>query len=389
MGFKQRVYQSVGGSLVALTMVISPALAEELDNWSFDTTTNELTFSLSDTVLPEFFLLAEPPRLVLDIPDTQMGTVESEQRYDGAVQTIRVAQHTPDHVRVVIELAPDSLLAPDQADIQFDDSHGQRHWRFRPLLTDSTVATVSPTSTSSPSTTQERLDDTHAAGAISLSAANLDISEQSTGTTLPIDPYVDEVSPQVISVPPLEDIPDSVDVTSAPEQAAVVPDLPSMTVPELEQPEIDSAVVTSEIESPEVVRAGLPALADSDDPLEPTVQSDPQAAVADAVPDVAVPDVEESVDTAVAIVPDAAVTRSEILAVPPSSADTPSPEGPKKTALAPVAHPSETQQQPHVEESSEQQTWQTIQQPAAERTIVQIDIPAPLTFGQPLPSAAD
>ena len=107
MGFKHRFHQVVGGSIVALTLAVSPALAGELRNWSFETTTSELTFSLSDDVFPEFFLLSEPPRLVLDIPEADIGSVEPEQVYGGAVQTIRVSQYTPEQVRVVIELAPE------------------------------------------------------------------------------------------------------------------------------------------------------------------------------------------------------------------------------------------------------------------------------------------
>ncbi len=87
MGFKRRVHQFCGGSLAALALCMSPAaLAEELQNWSFDTGSSELAFSLSDQVFPEFFLLADPPRLVLDIPNTEVGSVDPEQGYEGAVQ---------------------------------------------------------------------------------------------------------------------------------------------------------------------------------------------------------------------------------------------------------------------------------------------------------------
>ncbi|MBE9070315.1 AMIN domain-containing protein [Leptolyngbya cf. ectocarpi LEGE 11479] len=351
MGFKQRFYQLVGGSFVALTIVTSSALAEELDNWSFDATTNELTFSLSDTVLPEFFLLAEPPRLVLDIPDTQIGAVEPEQFYSGAVQNIRVAQHAPDQVRVVIELAPDTVLSPDQADIQFDDNNGQRHWRFRPLLADSPVIADAPTPVQPPISAEAD---------VSLSAANLELSKPSAEAVLPIDPYASASSEQQVSVPPLEDIPASADVATAnsvTEPAAGL-DLPPMTVPDLEVTEVDGAAADETADLTAAQESVLPDLAARETGVKPTVEAAlsevPQEvlpAAAEVEPAQAVADSVDTVTTAVAAVPD------EVVAVPDE-------------AVAEETTPA----------------WQTIQQPAADRTIMQTDAPAPLTFGQPLPS---
>ncbi|MEM7063300.1 MAG: AMIN domain-containing protein [Cyanobacteria bacterium P01_B01_bin.77] len=398
MEFKQHFYRLVGSSFVVLTMVTSSALAEELDNWSFDATTNELTFSLSDTVLPEFFLLAEPPRLVLDIPDTQIGAVEPEQTYGGAVQNIRVAQHTPDQVRVVIELAPDSVLTPDQADIQFDDNNGQRHWRFRPLLADSTVIAASSTP----------VDPTSTMADVSLSAANLELSTPSTGAILPIDPYASESSNQQVSVPPLEDMSESVEVAEVAEVNLVTgpaadvngPDVPPMTVPELEVTELDGPRASSEVAITDTRESVLPDLTDHtvvnvEPTVEPTLSTVPQDLLPAAVEPEIVPDAdgEPPVDMAttavatVAMPDDVSVHVSEDATPIESSAadvsDVPMVLPTTETALAPVQQP--TQSQAVAEDNSP--AWQTIQQPAAERTIMQTDVPAPLTFGQPLPKA--
>ena len=183
MGFKHRFYQSLGGSLAALVLSIPSVLAAELQDWSFDASYSELTFSISDQIFPEFFLLADPPRLVLDIPNTEIGDIAQEQIYEGAVQTIRVAQYTPENIRVVIELAPEIELLPDQADIQFDDDgNGQRSWRFRPLIAEN--ETAEGTLSSVPTRRSEN--------AISLSAANLEVPvERTPSEALPIDPYED------------------------------------------------------------------------------------------------------------------------------------------------------------------------------------------------------
>ncbi|MEL6230016.1 MAG: AMIN domain-containing protein [Cyanobacteria bacterium J06627_3] len=418
MGFKRRFYQCFGGSLATLALAISPALAEGLTDWAFDTATSELTFSLSDTVFPQFFLLSEPPRLVLDIPDTEIGIIEPEQIYDGSVQAIRVAQYTPDQVRVVIELAPDIVLAPEQADIQFDDSDGLRHWRFRPLIADGETSVAVSPAVSAPNT----------AGDVSLSAANLQLPEKPTTTTaLPIDPY-DAESSAVVSVPPLEDLPtdsglvdevavdevavdvdvDGVDAVS-PAAIATVPDLPPMTVPELEQPGSDHSAINSPVTptvaaAPESNRASLPDISGVSDP-QPEVsevtelpRSDlPESAPVDVavetvpnlkdVPDLeTVPDLEDATIEAAPVVAAASASEASNVAEESSVAEPVSDlpgSAPLTEGLAPVELSLAD-----VEEADETANlvWETIQQPAGNRTIVQTQPPEPLTFGQPFPS---
>ncbi|MEM9906349.1 MAG: AMIN domain-containing protein, partial [Cyanobacteria bacterium P01_D01_bin.44] len=107
---------------------------QELSAWSFDPATQQLEFSLPEGVMPQFFLLAEPARIVLDIPETQLGDVDTERTYDGAVERIRVSQYSDDAVRIVVDLMAGTELESAQADIQFDDVDGRRQWRFRPLI---------------------------------------------------------------------------------------------------------------------------------------------------------------------------------------------------------------------------------------------------------------
>lgn len=388
MEFKRRFYQLLGGSLSALALAVLPAGAEELQDWSFDTADSELTFSLSDQVFPEFFLLSEPPRLVLDIPDTEIGNVEPEQIYGGVVRAIRVAQHTPENVRVVIELAPEIVLSPEQADIQFDDSgDGQRYWRFRPLIADSDE-TVAITQT-------EPTRDAEAD--VSLSAAGLRPSEQQA-TAPPLDPYEAESSSTVVSVPPLEEVSE----TASTAVAADVPALPPMTVPDLEDTSSsDSNTLISTTANPAEprqdslptldssaanVQSGVPVVVESSS-VERSQSAEAAVSVSENVVDAMPTDVETTAtDTMAEDTNPVEQTEEELVA------DTamPGPEiemstisvGPTETALAPVElSPPLDDGQTSINSSAPQ----TIQQPAAERTIVQTELPAPVPFGQPLP----
>lgn len=360
MGFQHRFYQILGGSLTAaLMLAMSPAWAEDLRDWSFDPTNSELTFSLPDTLFPEFFLLSEPPRLVLDIPATALGNIESQDVYNGVVQTIRVAQHSEDQVRAVIELVPDIVLDPNQADIQFDDGeNGQRYWRFRPLIAGggAVITRAAITDVETPSSLTD--------SGLSLSADNLRLPDKpAIAAAIPLDPYTPDASTDVVSVPPLDDAVStevSSPVVSVPpldtvsvSPATTVPALPPMTVPDLEEPALEELEPSTVAAAPETHRPSLPDISGVD-------EAGDAPAVADAPSEVLPGEV------VAAVVP--AIAPADVPAVPSSATLVP----------ASIAEP----------QSSESALPQSIQQPAANRTIVQTRPPAPLTFGQPLPSSS-
>ncbi|MEO1590745.1 MAG: hypothetical protein AAFU71_05570, partial [Cyanobacteria bacterium J06632_22] len=60
---------TVGSVLSTVMVAVAPVHASELSAWSYSEATQQLEFSLPQSVLPRFFLLAEPTRIVLDIPE--------------------------------------------------------------------------------------------------------------------------------------------------------------------------------------------------------------------------------------------------------------------------------------------------------------------------------
>jgi hypothetical protein len=122
----------IGIGAIAPLSSIAPAEAATLTNWQFDPSTRELQVTVPEGVTPRYFLLAEPPRIVLDLPNTQIGTVPEQQMFNGAVRQIRVGQFQPGLTRIVIELVADAEFAPGQVELR---QEGDR-WILRPLLTD-------------------------------------------------------------------------------------------------------------------------------------------------------------------------------------------------------------------------------------------------------------
>jgi hypothetical protein len=126
----------LGMGAIATFHPLAPAEAATLTHWQFDPSTRELRVTVPEGTTPRYFLLAQPPRIVLDLPNTQVGTVPEQQAYSGLVRQIRVGQFQPGLTRIVIELSANAEFAPGQVELR---QEGDR-WVLRPLLTD--AATV-------------------------------------------------------------------------------------------------------------------------------------------------------------------------------------------------------------------------------------------------------
>ncbi len=114
----------------------APVGATPLKGWQYDPTANQLEVTLKDGVKPRYFLMARPARIVLDLPDTEVGDVQRQQTYDGAVRQVRVSQVKPGLTRIVLELSPDTTLMRGQAQLQRvgDAEQSSDRWVLRPLI---------------------------------------------------------------------------------------------------------------------------------------------------------------------------------------------------------------------------------------------------------------
>ncbi|MEP0910514.1 AMIN domain-containing protein [Leptolyngbya sp. GB1-A1] len=98
--------------------------------WQYDPESAALSVNLPPGATPRYFLAAQPARIVIDLPNTDVGTLQTEKQFPGAVQQIRIAQFQPGVTRIVMQLAAGTVLAPQQVDLQ---QSGDR-WVLRPVL---------------------------------------------------------------------------------------------------------------------------------------------------------------------------------------------------------------------------------------------------------------
>jgi hypothetical protein len=128
--------------MIAVETGILPAQAALLAKWRFDPAINQLEVTLDEETTPHYFLLANPPRLVVELPNTQVGKVASKENYSGVVREIRVGQFQEDVTRIVLELAPEVILAPGLLQLEkAKPEQGNDRWLIRPLIASTSAPT--------------------------------------------------------------------------------------------------------------------------------------------------------------------------------------------------------------------------------------------------------
>jgi N-acetylmuramoyl-L-alanine amidase len=105
-------------SVFSFVMVPLPATAAEILSWQFNTTENRIDFSTSSAVKPEAQMLANPSRLIVDLPDTRLNQPTSSQVLNNGIKSLRVGQVDADRTRMVLELDPGYSIDPQQVLIQ-------------------------------------------------------------------------------------------------------------------------------------------------------------------------------------------------------------------------------------------------------------------------------
>ncbi|NEU72523.1 AMIN domain-containing protein [Hassallia byssoidea VB512170] len=130
---------SLFGLYAAITLETNSSIAAEaarLEDWRFYPEAFQLEINLSAGTTPRYFYLAQPPRMVVDLPDTKLGYVPTQQDYSGAIQRIRVSQLNANVTRIVLDLAPGTSLDPNQVQLQPISAQNTTRWVLRPLIAD-------------------------------------------------------------------------------------------------------------------------------------------------------------------------------------------------------------------------------------------------------------
>ncbi len=119
-------------SLLPLTVGLNQfhgvAIAAEGRQWEYDPYTHQL--QITSQQKPQYFILADPVRIVIDVPNSNFGINPTEENYPGLVRSIRISQFKPGETRIVMDLDPGISIHPGQITLE-PLGQGNR-WVLRP-----------------------------------------------------------------------------------------------------------------------------------------------------------------------------------------------------------------------------------------------------------------
>jgi AMIN domain len=129
---------TLGTSLFTIATIItlqSSTIANSanirLEDWRFYPEYNQLEFTLSSSSQPKYFYLSQPARLVVDLPNTKLGRLPTQQSYSGAIQRVRLSQLNANVTRIVMDLAPGTNFDPKLVQFQQVPWQKPNHWALR------------------------------------------------------------------------------------------------------------------------------------------------------------------------------------------------------------------------------------------------------------------
>lgn len=102
--------------LAAVPALVCAANAEAatLNKWTFNNSTKRLEFTTDSSVQPKAFLIFNPYRIVIDLPNTKLTSASVKQAYSGDVKQVRLGQFDATTTRIVIELDPRYVIDAKQ-----------------------------------------------------------------------------------------------------------------------------------------------------------------------------------------------------------------------------------------------------------------------------------
>ncbi|MEM9216372.1 MAG: N-acetylmuramoyl-L-alanine amidase [Cyanobacteria bacterium P01_F01_bin.150] len=149
-----RIYKLLPGVLgfVGSLLLASAADAAQLQLWRFNAENNRLTFTTDEDVRPRAQLVANPTRIVIDLPGISFNQATATQAVGGAIREVRVGQFDAQTTRLVIELNAGYTIDPQQVRVQ---GSTPTQWLVQLPTPQRTDSTGSPAPSPSPGATPE------------------------------------------------------------------------------------------------------------------------------------------------------------------------------------------------------------------------------------------
>lgn len=114
--------------LAGLFLLSTSAEAATLQTWRFDRNQQTIELKTDDGVQPQAFVISNPGRLVIDLPNTKLKQPKQMEVVGTSIHSLRIAQYDADTTRLVVELAPGYIVEPNQVRLQYSTA---KQWTVR------------------------------------------------------------------------------------------------------------------------------------------------------------------------------------------------------------------------------------------------------------------
>ena len=119
---------SVLGLVASLAIAPPTAQANRLETFVYDLTDSTIAFSLKNDIEPKGVVISNPTRIVIDLPGIVYEGPTVRRRVGRGVQSVRVGQVDSNTTRMVVELAPDVTINPQDLRLR---SSQPGHWSMQ------------------------------------------------------------------------------------------------------------------------------------------------------------------------------------------------------------------------------------------------------------------
>lgn len=125
------------GGILTVTARPQPAQAALLMDVRFDPNTHQLELALPLGVEPQYSVLGQPTRIIVDLPNTEVSVNTTQVYQTGAIRQVKISQFNQAVARVELELAPDLTIVEDQTHLK--PTGTENNWVLRPTFTEVTL----------------------------------------------------------------------------------------------------------------------------------------------------------------------------------------------------------------------------------------------------------
>ncbi|MDY7019925.1 MAG: AMIN domain-containing protein, partial [Cyanobacteriota bacterium] len=129
-----RISGAIATTIISSSILTLPINAAILEDWKVDPNTGIVEVLLPEGVRPRLSVGTEPPRLVLDLPNTEIGIDLTEKFDSGVISQVSFTQSEPQLAQMTIEFVPGVVL--DEREIDFRPIGIENLWVLRPTIID-------------------------------------------------------------------------------------------------------------------------------------------------------------------------------------------------------------------------------------------------------------